>query len=224
MFEPCSLEGEVCTLPEECPACTLTCISGQWDAINCTEPFECGGSRPVPATGDPCCRDVQGTCEWDPGVDGAVMVGRCIEGKWLIEPKGEMPTCCTSDAQCAPNVCANGSCLYRLEGIGLCWRDADCDNGEICSAAAVCDCDVVCGGPNRPGTCVPDDMGCCRDDADCDAEQLCASGVCRDRSPEGCWRNDECPMLGQVCWTVNACPCGMTCETPDAPGECVTPL
>src|SRR6185295_8183912 len=105
-----------------CPHCTLTCTLGGWDFPDCEGALECP-SGPAPANGDPCCREVLGSCEWEPGADGQVMVGRCIEGKWLIEPKGEMPMCCSSDAECAPNVCANGNCLYRLEGTVQCWRD-----------------------------------------------------------------------------------------------------
>jgi len=222
--QACSAPGSTCTLPEECCPCVLTCTDGIWGNAFCPPcALECPAQRPE--DGDVCfpC-EVPSECEWDlRPVDGPIYVGTCVDQHWLVQPKGSMPVCCTKDAECAPNLCVNGVCRQRIDG--HCWNDEQCEKGELCSGGSVCGCDVVCGGPDRVGVCVPDGMECCRDDSGCGLGEECVAGVCKERlAGSGCWRDQDCTMLGAACGGPSVCPCGTNCSGGDQPGTCVIPL
>jgi len=221
--QACSVPGDTCTLPEQCCPCMLTCTGGIWGEVFCPPcPLEC--PTPRPETGDPCsiC-EVPSECEWDTRpVDGPLYVGICLDEHWIVQPQGSMPTCCTADAECAPNLCLNGRCLPRIDE--RCWNDDQCEKGELCSGASVCGCGLNCGGADRVGTCVPGDLDCCLSDEACDATEACVAGVCKERTPNGCWRDQDCTMPGAACNGPTVCPCGTSCLVGDQPGQCVIPL
>jgi hypothetical protein len=221
--QACSVQGATCTLPEQCCPCVLTCLGEIWGPAFCPPcALECPAT--LPQTGDPCsiC-DVPSGCEWDlRTVDGPIYVGICRDDQWVVQPKGSMPMCCTDAAQCAPNLCVNGTCLPRIEE--HCWSDDQCEKGELCSGGSVCGCGVVCGGPDRLGVCVPDGLDCCRDDSSCDVGEECVAGVCKERTPGGCWRDQDCTTPGAACTAPTVCPCGTSCPVGDEPGRCVIPL
>jgi hypothetical protein len=221
----CADEGTSCSLGG-CCACSLRCTDGTWGQALCPPCAAAVCPLSVPEEGSACdeCTTLS-PCEWDQRpMDGSLYVGTCENGQWHVQVKGEMPVCCTSDEQCAPLICVNTRCAWTSPD--SCWRDDECEGGQICSGASICPCDADCKGVvSVTGKCVPADQGCCATDQDCDEEATCVAGVCKSNPGDLCWNDRDCnTSVAEVCAGASVCPCGTSCLLEDAPGECVIPL
>ncbi len=93
---------------------------------------------------------------------------------------------CTSDQQCAPDVCVQGACVPSAGS--ACAQDMDCTATQACTRAGVCvavPLDKTCGERDAgcpTGLTCKDDVcfngGFCVADADCPASQSCQGGLC----------------------------------------------
>lgn len=120
---------------------------------------------------EPClgvtCQDTNGGCR---------DAGYCVPGA-----PGEAPVCSYVDAEegtectlgdgVSPGVCLSGTCVQCLE-------DADCDDGNVCTAA---ECDPA------TNSCVVTDLsGSCDDGDACTTVDTCQAGTCIGSSPINC--------------------------------------
>lgn len=119
-------------------------------------------------------------------------------------------TCSDSKASCV-----SGACLPKLAGGTSCYVDGQCPLGSECQGETFCACGATDCVPAAGQCAFPE--GCCNGDGTCDGGKACINGVCRARTSDTCWRDDQC-QSGQVCEGVLAPACGQ--RGAEAPGHC----
>jgi hypothetical protein len=164
-----------------------------------------GGSGPCVVGG--VCGPESSTC-----TDGACCpcVYTCRDGTWQM----------TACAGCAAPGCpvdppAHGqTCGNCADPVGqLCTWD-------LCSTGAAARYSGVCNGQTWDVQAEPcTSGGCCQDDSQC-GSLICVNTICKQRAPDGCWRDDNCGP-DQICSGATVCPCAADCQYADSPGSCV---
>lgn len=227
-FKPCSVEGAQCTKEGGCCSSIYTCRGGQWqDAVagTCKE-LKCPAD--VPAEGSPCDACLL-ECSYDTcsarGTGTAVDAVCRVGSGWSLG-QATCVLCCQDDTECPDGMCVENRCEPLAHAAG-CFRDDECEPGQVCAGAQICQCGdpAACGWrPDRLGTCVPDSLGCCVTNHDCNGTDSCVAGVCKPSLPKHngpggpCWTDWDCD---RACDTmVSVCPCGTSCAAPDHPGNC----
>ncbi|NOZ00676.1 MAG: hypothetical protein GXP54_02145 [Deltaproteobacteria bacterium] len=251
---------EYCKMVEDCPpcvdadpACDAPCLM-KGECAPKTEPSECQtdsdcepGEYCKTETICPPCVDEDPPCKAPCQVVGECLPQpqpECQTDKDCLQyefcdhsPWDEMVGCCVpldEDGAGCPDgypVCP-GTCKMKP---GLCWNDADCENGQHCEGASICPEGAACFAADHPGKCVADEPVECEADAECAPGQYCnvlcgndwCKGTC-DPVPDGqCVKDADCSK-GQKCVTgpcpaCYPCPCFGTCEdTGLEPGQCWT--
>jgi hypothetical protein len=232
--EACRRDGEQCKQSRSEPVCctdTLVCVAGVWEwaSIECIDSPSCPAE--LPGEGTPCGPCAQNcsfdSCSSDGG--GKNLEAHCDGSEWQVFDLNCL-SCCKDDVECGEGrFCAQSAC-HGVDHLGDCFRDEECDTGEMCAGAHSC----ACGSPascrgDTPGYCVPAGIGCCATDDDCEDEEMCVAGICKpatqgDRGDGTCWRNAECDWGFYGCFEPRICPCGMSCAEEDTPGHCTIPL
>ncbi len=121
-----------------------------------------GGSSPgdvcdgFPPSCIPLCEGGNCSCYCEPGSGGS-------GGNDCSDKPADVGSCtnCYTDEQCSGSaVCYGGDCTTSSVGVcrtppggGQCWGDRDCMDGETCSGAKICGCDMACLVPDEPGSC-----------------------------------------------------------------------
>jgi len=257
------LGGVVCPCEVECAMGTSTLGTCGADPVPvgkcCANDTECGGGLCVGVFGgqfgqcavaptpngcydlwdcpDPDAMLCEGAMACNCGQGCNVTAGSCVDGGWNA--------CCVSDLECDTGHCAffgqdfTGACVEEPPA-GQCWHDQDCAKGQFCLGEQLCPCGMLCGVPDKLGTCKPLPKDCCNTATDCGGGMVCLGengeipGRCLADSEgaactEGdcCWGKDTCPPdppfpdFGDWChYCIGAsfCPCVEAC--PDCGYQC----
>lgn len=250
-FERCS--GEViCTDPEGCERANEAGVCRDKVAMRdccsshdeCAPGLECRNSNssmtcppdissvclPAPVFGETCWNALD--CP-DGNMCSRVIICGC-NGKcrWFNQGSCEVPTNCTSNAQCGTDsVCARdpeciaspctttatcnqgGRCQLKVEG--RCWTHDECGAGNYCEGLRVCPADTECPAPDSPGLCAPRaELGeCCTSYRGCEGGLRCVSVGAR----SGCFIDITSVCVpavtfGTDCFADDDCGPGQRCE------------
>lgn len=213
--EICVGEGGPCETTADCdPGYTCdngTCIEngGYCDAL-------------TPCPSGQICED--GECKIDDGGacvddDDCKDTSECENG--ICQPED---LACTSDADCAPDICVDGVCQPTS-----CTTNEDCNGDYLCvggectspSCTSISDCPS--GYACVDGNCiVPDDAEPCSTNEDCtEPGETCINGLCIEEPGEGGYCDDEEDCTGDLSCIDNTCqPKADDGESCDSDADC----
>lgn len=187
---PCQ-DGNACTENDTCSA-NGVCLAG--DTVQCPDEVPCWNAwcnEQAKVGAAPC------SGAWmDPGIgcnddDACTTADACVEGGDGMICQG-VPIDCGDGKPCEIGTCnADAGCIFESSpdgtacslGVGPCFKDGTCLDGECLGALAMCDdgnpcTDDICD-PDQPGECLHlDNTEPCNDGDPCTAADQCESGSC----------------------------------------------
>ncbi len=229
---PCEATGG-CSVNTDCDdnnACTVdSCVKDQ-----CSYKFlpGCCSTDSQCDDFDPCTenRCISGKCQYPTGAKccesssdcddlNACTKDACESGTCEYSVVKEIEGCCSSDLECLVNIpCVEGTCnlekstCQAIYTENCCNKDADCDDGNVCTLDTCVD-GLCAFAPN------PEEFGCCESDTDCNTGNICILGICNSNNatceitpvPECCLTNVQCDDKNAC--TKDLCT-DQTCEHP----------